>query len=182
MSVDLDKSFVTSDHHFLSWQTCKWGFLKAFTHEEELEMIKKWNSTVSSNDTVFYLGDFIDSDSETCLEACRNALNGHIVLVKGNHDFYFSDSTYQKLFDGVYEHLDFEDLKISMQHVPYADVRPGWRTIYGHLHRMCNNMQNAAANSFCCCVSRNNGYPVKLADAIAKMDQIRRLQTSHSLV
>lgn len=51
-----------------------------------MELIRRWNSVVSSGDIVLHLGDFGFSRGEKNHEYYRNQLNGDMVLVKGNHD------------------------------------------------------------------------------------------------
>ena len=58
MKIDPLHTFVTSDHHFGS--SSMMGRLKVFTPEQELELVKKWNSVVKPDDTVVYNGDFCD--------------------------------------------------------------------------------------------------------------------------
>lgn len=145
--------------------------MRAFTHEQELELVKKWNEVVSNNDTVVYAGDFIDTDDTQLLASVRHALNGKVILVKGNHDT-LSDSAYREVFDSVHTSLDLEDIKVSIAHSQRKDPRPGWKRIYGHFHRSCSMpRQNATEGSYCCCVSRNNGYPVKLSNALEQMEK-----------
>ena len=48
MTIDLNHTFVTSDHHFSSFKLP--GFLKVFTEEQEKELIDKWNRTVGKDD------------------------------------------------------------------------------------------------------------------------------------
>ena len=51
-----------------------------------MELIRRWNSVVKPNDTVIHLGDFCFSRGEKNHDYYQNQLNGHMVLVKGNHD------------------------------------------------------------------------------------------------
>ena len=48
-------------------------------------MIGRWNETVGVDDTVYHLGDFAFGSKEW-IRNYRYRLNGHIVLVLGNHD------------------------------------------------------------------------------------------------
>lgn len=168
----IDHVFVTSDHHFLSWLTCKWDFMKTFTSLQEQELVKKWNEVVKEDDIVLYAGDFIDADDKEDLVDVKNELNGKIILVKGNHDI-LPDEVYKDVFVDVYSQLDLEDIKVSIVHDSFEDTRPGWRRIYGHFHRGWSPFSmNVTKDNYCCCVSRNNGYPVKLKDAIEMMDNV----------
>ena len=59
ITADLDRVFVTADHH--------WGHAnilgycdRPFDNVEEMdaEMVRRWNEVVGSDDEVFHLGDF----------------------------------------------------------------------------------------------------------------------------
>jgi calcineurin-like phosphoesterase family protein len=49
------------------------------------DLIAKWNSKVGNSDLVFHLGDF-GFGSHGRLRGIREALNGSVFLIKGNHD------------------------------------------------------------------------------------------------
>jgi len=75
--------FFTADTHFNHKniiEYCK----RPFKDIDEMnnELIKRWNETVSEEDTVFHLGDFSFRGYWTF----RNKLNGKIILLRGNHD------------------------------------------------------------------------------------------------
>lgn len=143
--------------------------MKTFAPAQELEFIKKWNEVVGKDDTVIYAGDFVDSTDKNDLLDVRRQLNGKIILVKGNHDT-FPDNAYKEAFDDVVSSLDLNDINVSIAHSSCKDIRPGWKRIYGHFHRGVDPyLTNASNDSFCCCVSRNNGYPIKLVKALALM-------------
>jgi len=50
------------------------------------EIIRRWNSRVTKDDTVIHLGDFGFLRAEKNLKYYTSRLNGNIVHVKGNHD------------------------------------------------------------------------------------------------
>lgn len=78
--------YLISDLHFNSdniIRYCNRPFENA-EHAKE-EMIRRWNETVTDEDTVYVLGDFIMGAPET-VPAILTRLNGHIILVRGNHD------------------------------------------------------------------------------------------------
>ena len=61
--IDLNHTFVTSDHHFLDWKNCP---LHEGSEEEEARHIALWNSVVGKDDLVLYVGDFYESVPVTC--------------------------------------------------------------------------------------------------------------------
>ena len=79
------KIWLTSDTHFGHNQS----FLyepRGFKNIEEMniEIIKRWNSVVNSEDRVIHLGDVMLNDNNTGIE-CLKQLNGEICLIYGNH-------------------------------------------------------------------------------------------------
>lgn len=176
MSLDkalLDKTFVTSDYHFGS---CKIGGIwQVFSEVQEDQLIEEWNKRVPKDGLVLYIGDFVDDAgvfARYCsysLEQYRERLNGDIILIKGNHDT-FSLDRYNKMFKTVCRHLDIENLKLSLQHEDFEETRPGYRKMFGHMHRQCQLGKLVGPDFFCTCVMRNGYVPTKLLDAIAEMD------------
>ena len=74
--------FYTSDTHFneqRSFDMSMRGMYFDSLEHSTLAMIKRWNETVSPEDTVYHLGDFGD------FEVARY-LNGNIVLLYGNYE------------------------------------------------------------------------------------------------
>lgn len=98
-----------------------------------LEMIQKWNSRVSVNDTVFVLGDFAWTP-QAALEI-RPRLHGHIRLVLGNHD---SIGSFHEL--GIFQRLhywyEFPWCGLTAHHIPLHPkmMRCGKAQIHGHIH------------------------------------------------
>lgn len=173
----LDKTFVTSDYHFGSYKIG--GCLRSvFSKVQEDQLIEEWNKTVSKDDLVLYVGDFVDDASsfaancEGDLEQYRERLNGDIILIRGNHDT-FSLDRYNKIFKTTCDYLDIENLKLSLHHEPFEDIRPGYRKLFGHEHRHCQLGKLADPDFFCTCVMRNGYVPTRLVDAIAVMDNER---------
>lgn len=82
----MDKIFFTADTHFghestLKWEEPAWSIVE----ERDETIIRRWNETVGPTDTVYHLGDFAFRNARPVKEY-RTRLNGHILLVPGNHD------------------------------------------------------------------------------------------------
>jgi calcineurin-like phosphoesterase family protein len=82
--------FFTSDTHFnhvLAYETYCPRRHELFSSLEEMNeaLIVNWNSIVGPEDTVYHLGDFAMGDRKRFMEF-RRRLNGHIILIFGNHD------------------------------------------------------------------------------------------------
>ena len=78
--------FFTADPHFGHTNIIRYEN-RPFASAEEMdqELIRRWNETVSPEDTVYLLGDFSFYGKEKSTEIL-SALQGHIRLVMGNHD------------------------------------------------------------------------------------------------
>ena len=77
--------FFTSDTHFCHERVI--DFVKRpFKDIEEMNdaLVKNWNQRVKPEDSVFHLGDFVWGDKR--FDEFMERLNGHIILVTGNHD------------------------------------------------------------------------------------------------
>lgn len=161
MTIDLNHTFVTSDHHFGSFKLP--SFLKVFTEEQEKELIDKWNRTVGKDDLVYYNGDFCDGNvTELCNYAKQ--LNGQIILVRGNHE-RFDDAVYKAVFKDFVDNVYLFELDLTIHHCPGQCLTS--REIFGHLHRGTSwtNVQKMST-SFCSCVQSNDGFPVLLSKVL----------------
>ena len=103
-------AFFTSDTHFGHrniLQYCN----RPFSSVEEMDehMIRVWNETVGVEDTIFHLGDFSFYNT-TESKRIIDRLNGHKILVAGNHD----KREIKELFDEVYNQFDF--IKDAVDH------------------------------------------------------------------
>lgn len=79
--------FVTSDTHFGHDRGFIYeprGFSSIGGHDEEI--IYRWNSIVTPEDTVYHLGDAMLGSNHEYGLSCLNRLNGHIIMIRGNHD------------------------------------------------------------------------------------------------
>lgn len=117
----MGKIYVTADQHFGHTNIIKLTN-RPFSSTKEMNqfMIERWNSVVSSDDTVFVLGDFIGKEhmDEKGAIAIGEALNGHKILIKGNHDRNYPMKT---IFDKVYEakhicELQYDDVTFRLNH------------------------------------------------------------------
>ena len=161
MTIDLNHTFVTSDHHFGSFKLP--SFLKVFTEEQEKELIDKWNRTVGKDDLVYYNGDFCDGNvTELCNYAKQ--LNGQIIVVRGNHE-RFDDAVYKAVFKDFVDNVYLFELDLTIHHCPGQCLTS--REIFGHLHRGTSwtNVQKMST-SFCSCVQSNDGFPVPLSKVL----------------
>lgn len=78
-------NFFISDHHFCHNKPFIYesrGFKSIEEHDEE--MIRRFNSKVSPEDTTYYGGDFCFD--EKMINGLLSRMNGKIIFILGNHD------------------------------------------------------------------------------------------------
>ena len=104
--------YIIGDLH-LSFKNPKPMDIFGDNWEEHEEKIKKnWNKVVKEKDTVFLLGDFSWAtyleDAKPDFEFIDN-LPGKKVLLKGNHDYYWTTITAMKKYlkENNFENIDF---------------------------------------------------------------------------
>ena len=137
--------FFTSDTHFNHnkiIEFCKRPFESIEEHDKTL--IDNWNSVVGIDDTVFHLGDFCFGGSPKWKQI-REQLNGHIILIKGNHDDKNLQQSLYTLFEDVlYQaRIIVNGRNIYLNHFPFLCFAHGDVGIYkdsysiqlfGHIH------------------------------------------------
>lgn len=104
-------------------------------------LISNWNSVVSDDDIIYHFGDFCLSD-KTSIKKIASILNGHKILVRGNHD-RVSVSFYESVGFEVLTHapIKLEEEKLLLSHVPVPDTRmpEGYINVNGHIHNKLLN-------------------------------------------
>lgn len=109
-------------------------------------MIEAWNAKVRKNDDVIILGDFSWGNAEQTEELLKR-LNGKKYLIRGNHDLYLKDKTFDlSLFGWVKDYAEMHDnnRKVVLCHYPMAcyngqyrldeNGKPKTWMLYGHIH------------------------------------------------
>ena len=168
--IDINNTFVTSDHHFREW-THFGGLLCESSKEQEEEHIALWNSVVGKGDLVLYVGDYSDGIVRD-LDDLYRKLNGRIVLIKGNHDL-LDDSIYRMAFADVVDRMYIDELKLLLVHDPEtATLRPGERMIYGHYHRGMVESPPTTRDSIYVCAKWHGWRPITLAEVFRQMDAV----------
>ena len=134
--------FFTSDTHFDHANIIRFCKRPWSTAEEMNEaLVERWNKKVGPNDIVFHLGDFCFGGSAEW-KKWREKLNGHIILIRGNHDRKMS-STMEVLFDEVlYQaQLEIDGRSVYLNHYPFLTYGGCWRKeksavwqLFGHCH------------------------------------------------
>jgi calcineurin-like phosphoesterase family protein len=127
--------WFTADTHFYHKRIIDLA-KRPFSSVEEMDetMIARWNERVQKGDTVYHLGDFAFTDHTPYLER----LNGHKVLVIGNHDH----SNRIRRAEGWMTHRHLLEVKVDDQPVVLCHYRMNvWNRshhgaihLYGHSH------------------------------------------------
>lgn len=161
---ELASVWFTSDSHLGHRRILELGEGRPFSDIEEHDsaIASRWSSVIGPEDTVFHLGDVVLGDWLAGLGLLRG-LNGHKLLVPGNHDRVFSREKPQRREVGLREYsktfekilpeeitVDLAGTVFKVSHFPitevyisgradrYADCRPmddGTPIIHGHTHQ-----------------------------------------------
>lgn len=102
--------YLSSDYHFGHSNILKYS-KRPFSDVEEMNdaIINNHNSVVKPDDVLFFLGDFAFCDARRANEFLGR-MNGHKILVIGNHDFKLRDK-----FVGFKEIWDQKSLELAGQ-------------------------------------------------------------------
>ena len=130
-------TFFTADTHF-SHSGIIHYCNRPFSSFEEMNetIIQNWNNKVQPKDTVYHLGDFAFGQRAEILSLTKR-LNGHIILIEGNHDNIGQPKNY-----GFSEKYPIREIKLEGHHITlnhYAmrvwnkSHYDSWH-LYGHSH------------------------------------------------
>ena len=130
-----DPVFFIADSHFGHANIIKYCD-RPFKDVKEMDtvMVENWNKIVPKDGIVYHLGDF----SFGYAKRYREALNGKIYLLKGNHDKE-KESVYKVLFEEylIYRKIHIDNIPIILFHYPIANWDGkfhGSLHLHGHSH------------------------------------------------
>jgi calcineurin-like phosphoesterase family protein len=128
--------FFTADQHFGHANVLKFC-KRPFSSVEEMdsEMIGRWNSRVSSNDTIYIVGDLIWKGGKGFKRQIISQLNGKKIFILGNHDGKTKqpDSYLSLGFEKVYSHdlsITIDDESVLLCHYPYNPILSEWQILW----------------------------------------------------
>lgn len=140
--------FVLSDTHFCHKNILLFEPPRAhFETVEEMndEIVSTWNSVVTNEDTVHFVGDF-GIGSPTRVVEQINRLRGKILLYPGNHD----NTKLLKKIETDCPHVTIMPLMVKLKfsgvvaffsHYPVQiGIRPNLFSIHGHIHSIQSRM------------------------------------------
>jgi len=150
INITVDNVWFIADTHLNHANVIKYCN-RPFSNINEMdkEIIINWNERIEEDDKVFILGDFCFGSKNTW-KSYLNELNGHKILIEGNHD---KNITYDEfeivtpladiIIEGDEEITDGQ--KITLCHYPmiswYQSHRGSWQ-LYGHVHGKFSNKKN----------------------------------------
>lgn len=164
----MSRTFLIADTHFGHKNILKLAN-RSFLDIDSMDttIIKNWNKKVKKGDKIFILGDVSFYDLEGTKEIISN-LNGHKVLVKGNHDKRKNDFWIETGFQEVSKYpivLTLE--RIILSHAPIELPLDDFFNIHGHVHNNIGNYEDKYPDKYkCVSVERINYSPILLRDII----------------
>lgn len=158
--------YVISDTHFNHKniiEYCNRPFKTVESMNEAL--INNWNGVVKPEDTVICLGDFALANKDETV-ALGQKLNGHKILILGNHD-HLTRSAYEEAgFENIIGEqviFDFEKYgRIQFSHHRVPDENSHYINLYGHQHDKPTDDEHHR----CVSVEMINYTPILLEEAI----------------
>lgn len=122
-------TWFTSDLHFFHNNVIRFcNRPYASVEEMNAKLIKNWNACVKKNEHVYVLGDFSFRGTTQTSEILKQ-LNGHKILIRGNHDAP-AHKMIAMGFAEVYENhqIRIGDTQLLLSHFPYHPVEYYYKT------------------------------------------------------
>lgn len=183
--------YIVSDTHFYHKNILQYCDRPYKTVEEmNLAIVNNWNSVVTPNDIVFHLGDVGFGLVEN-LKPMIESLNGHKILLKGNHDMKRGENSWRNIgFEKSYKckevtlrqflndigYLDDSEIKnytgnlenVIFSHYP-RECLDNQINIHGHIHDvpLDTSLYNPN-NHICVSVEMINYKPKSLREILAE--------------
>ena len=135
--------FFNSDTHFGHENIIKFCN-RPFKATQEMDevLVKNWNNVVGPDSIIFHLGDFAFGGSQLWNDILKQ-LNGHKILIIGNHDIKNLRQGYMRYFDAVLPQaqLQIEERSVYLNHYPFLCYGGSYRKeenavwqLFGHCH------------------------------------------------
>ncbi|MBB4034922.1 calcineurin-like phosphoesterase family protein [Dysgonomonas hofstadii] len=140
-----EKIFFTSDTHFGHDWIINFNNRPYQTKEEmDCALIENWNKVVPADGLTFVLGD-IGFTSDKRIVDIFDQLNGEKILIRGNHDDNYTESTLNHIFTEIHDllyirvtdNIASKFYYMVLCHYPMLDWQSSFRgtwQLFGHLH------------------------------------------------
>lgn len=166
---------------------------RPFKTVEEMDevLIDNWNSRITPEDDVYVLGDFTFKGTTMAIKYLE-CLNGSIHLLKGNHDQFMNQDSFDMWLcdmhnrdlhsgrvythvrdEGYYAHINDNEREVILFHYPIMfwdgqDDRGSYH-LYGHMHSTSHGgTQHPHPDAFNVGVDVNDFMPVTLDELIER--------------
>jgi calcineurin-like phosphoesterase family protein len=180
--------FYTSDSHFYHkniMKHCNRPYADVEAMNEDL--IKKWNSVVGFQDTVYHLGDFSFRFNED-LRHIFDRLNGlYLHFIDGNHDNRRVTElpwNTQQQYAEVTDYVDGKKHHVVLMHYPIQEwngQHHGSIHLHGHIHSTPEYSScHKISNRFDVGVDMRGGYPVTLKQLLDEQGGVLPSVTHHA--
>jgi calcineurin-like phosphoesterase family protein len=170
--------WLISDTHFghanfLNFRDEAGNKIRPFSSVEEMDdtMMQNWNKVVKTSDHVYHLGDF-------CMRAndlsWARSLNGHLRLVRGNHDTFKTRLYLAHGFEEIHGMRVLSDVCLTHCPIHPLSINKRWHgNIHGHIHEKRVPLDDSGVISdpryLNVSVEQINYTPITLEDAIARL-------------
>lgn len=180
--------YLTSDLHFNHDKEFVWK-ARGFNSVEEMneEIIKRFNSRVQKDDTVYILGDICMSGNLEKNKELIERLNGNLYIILGNHDtnnritMYFECKNVKTII-GYADVLNYRKYRFYLSHYPTntanydceEPLRARTINLCGHIHtkdKLCDIKEEGSLR-YHVEVDAHNCYPVLIDDIITELKLI----------
>jgi len=168
----MSKTFFISDTHWGHRNIIRFSN-RPFDSIEDMnqEMIRRWNSKVGYDDTVWHLGDFAISNTKL-VKYLLTTLNGNIHLCKGNHEKSLLKPAHcrgmlKEVVD--YKELTIDGTLVCLMHYPietWNKKHHGSIHLHGHVHVDSERVVNTIPNRYNVNCEFWNYEPVTLEEII----------------
>lgn len=164
--------YIIADPHFGHTNIIKYEnrpFKDVFEMDETL--IQNWNRTVYKDDFVYVLGDFTLSRSRKIIKNLLERLNGHKILIMGNHDRLKPKDYVLCGFETAFRKTLMIEPGVILMHEPYQDqslINKDLIYFFGHVHAK-HTLMDEYPNCKCVSVERTNYFPVDFDQLLKEM-------------
>ena len=174
--------YFTSDLHIGHDKDFIWrprGF--SSIEEHDTEILKRWNSIVTPEDTVYILGDLCMSGNEKEWNRVYKVLNGEKIVIWGNHDTNNKLNKYQIEYGMTY--LGFASIyrynkkkMFYLSHYPtlvgnFEEERFFWN-LSGHTHSS-NKFEFGQYSIYNVAMDAHNCCPVSIEQIVKDIDKYK---------
>lgn len=132
----MGNTFFIGDTHFDDGNIIDFAE-RPFANVKEMNkyIVDKWNETILEDDVVYIVGDFVHPKYSVETADLILGLNGHKILIRGNHDTLSDEEYYELGIEKVYDHPIILDNFYIVSHEPmFMNNAMPYVNIFAHVH------------------------------------------------